>query len=118
MNAFGNVLWFICGGVVAFLLWLVAGLVFCVTIVGIPFGLQAFKLAKLSLAPFSRKIWMDPAKHPVANAAWAVLVGWALALVTALAGVILCITIIGLPFGKQLFKFAQVALFPFGSEVN
>ena len=118
MKLLGNLVWFIFGGAIAALLWLILGLLLCITIVGIPFGLQAFKFAGLVIFPFGKDIDTDFAKHPIINLLWVVFVGWEMALGYLFVGAIFCITIIGIPFGLQWFKLAQLALFPFGAKIK
>lgn len=118
MKLIGNILWLIFTGLWTAIGWFFTGLLWCITIVGIPFGLQAFKLAKLSLWPFGNKAEKDFGKHPIANVIWIIFGGLFLALGFCIAGVIWCITIIGIPFGKQCFKLAGLALTPFGAEIT
>ncbi len=118
MNFLANLIWIIFGGLFVALTWLVLGLILCVTIIGIPFGLQCFKAARLSLAPFGRRVDVDFAEHPIANVLWAILVGWEMALGYLLGGLVLCITIIGIPMGLQMFKFMKLAFFPFGADIK
>ena len=118
MKLIGNILWLILMGLFSALAWLLLGCVLCITIIGIPFGLQCFKLARVSLWPFGTRIDTDFAKHPIANAFWIFVCGWELAVGFVLTGVLWCITIIGIPFGKQCFKLATLALTPFGATVR
>ncbi len=118
MKILGNLVWFIFGGAIAALLWLIAGLLLCVTIIGIPFGLQAFKFAGLVVFPFGKDIDTRFSEHPIINIIWAILAGWEMMLGYLFFGVIFCITIIGIPFGLQWFKLAQLALFPFGAKIK
>ena len=117
MKTLGNVLWFLFTGLGAGLSWFFLGIVWCITIIGIPFGKQAFKLAKLSFFPFGKTVNTNFGKHPIANIIWIVLGGLPLAISFLFAGLIWCITIIGIPFGKQYFKLAKLALTPFGATV-
>ena len=113
-----NILWIICGGLLSALGWLLAGCLWCVTIVGIPVGLQCFKLASISLNPFGKEvIYEGGAVSFIVNVIWFLLSGIELALGNFLMGCILCITIIGIPFGKQFFKIAKLSLAPFGAVV-
>ena len=118
MKLIGNILWFLIVGIGTALSWFFLGLLLCITIIGIPFGKQCFKLAGLSLFPFGKTVKSDFGAHPIANVLWAVFFGWELALGYLLSGVIFCITIIGIPFGKQCFKLAALAFVPFGAKVN
>lgn len=118
MRWIGNILWFILGGVITGLTWCLLGLLLCITVVGIPFGLQCFKAANLSFAPFGKDVHIDFAEHPIANILWVILVGWEMALAYLAYGVIFCITIVGIPLGLQMFKFMKLALFPFGADIE
>ena len=117
MSCLGNVLWFIFGGFVSGLSWLLAGCLWCITIVGIPIGRQCFKFAGLAFFPFGKEIeYGGGAVSMIANIFWLIFTGIPMAL--AVWGCVLCITIIGIPFGKQFFKFAKLALMPFGAVVK
>ena len=119
MNCLGNVLWFIFGGFVSGLSWLLAGCLWCITIVGIPIGRQCFKFAGLAFFPFGKEIeYGGGAVSMIANIFWLIVTGIPMALANAVWGCVLCITIIGIPFGKQFFKFAKLALMPFGAVVK
>jgi uncharacterized membrane protein YccF (DUF307 family) len=118
MSLLGNILWLIFGGLLSGLGWILAGALWCVTIIGIPVGLQCFKLAQLSFAPFGREvIYNGGAPSFIINVIWFILSGLVLALGNFLMGCLLCVTIIGIPFGKQFFKIAKLALAPFGAVV-
>lgn len=122
MRFLGNLLWIIlCGGIVTCLEYLLAGLVLCLTLIGIPFGLQCFKLAELALLPFGRKIVPSSAGPSTAsfvlNILWLVLAGIWIAL-THLGFAFACaITIIGIPFAIQHLKLAVLGLWPFGKTI-
>ncbi len=118
MRLIGNILWFIFGGLILALLWLFLGLVLCITVIGIPFGLQCFKVARLVIAPFGKRIVTNFDKHPVANLLWALLLGWELAIGFLIAGLLNCITIIGIPMGLQSFKLMKLAFLPFGATIQ
>ncbi len=119
MRIIGNIIWFIFGGIILGVSWIIAGIFWCITIIGIPFGIQCFKLAKLAFFPFGKEIVYDGkgAGSFVGNLFWLLLSGWILALEAAIIGILFCITIIGIPFGKQCFKMAKLALLPFGAQV-
>jgi uncharacterized membrane protein YccF (DUF307 family) len=120
MSTVGNVLWVIFGGVWLALLYTFAGIVFCITIIGIPFGVQAFKLARFSLWPFGRTVVRNPSGgvlELIFNILWLILFGWGIFLVHLAAGAIMCITIIGIPFGLQAFKLSMLGLWPFGRDI-
>ena len=118
MRLIANIIWILFGGIWLALLWLLLGIVLCVTIVGIPFGIQCFKMAWLSLAPYGKKVDLNFTEHPIANVIWAVLGGWVIAVIYLLVGVLNCITIIGIPRGLQCFKIMKLAFFPFGAEIK
>ncbi len=118
MRLIGNILWFLLGGAITGLVWCLLGLLLCMTVIGIPFGLQCFKAASLSFAPFGKDVDVDFSEHPIANVLWAVFVGWELALAYLTYGVFFCITIIGIPVGLQCFKFMKLAFIPFGADIR
>ncbi|HCM89077.1 MULTISPECIES: YccF domain-containing protein [Vagococcus] len=118
MNVLGNIIWLIFGGLMGAISWFIAGCLWCVTIIGIPVGLQCFKIAGLSLWPFGKKVVYGTSSMSfLVNIIWLLVSGWVLALGHVISGILLCITIIGIPFGKQSFKLAQLALMPFGARV-
>ena len=120
LRAIGNVLWFLLAGLWLALGYALAGIVLCITIIGIPFGIQAFKLAGFTVWPFGKTVMRTPdggVLEVVFNILWLVLFGWAIFLSHLVAGVVLCITIIGIPFGIQAFKLSVFALWPFGRVV-
>ena len=121
MKTLGNILWLVLAGIWLAIGYTVAGLLMCITIIGIPFGIQAFKLAGFVLWPFGRTVVAKPEALGVLdiifNVLWLFLVGWELFLVSIAAGILLCITIIGIPFGIQAFKLSLLALWPFGRIV-
>lgn len=121
MRTIGNVLWFVFAGLWLALGYALGGLILCITIVGIPFGVQAFKLAAFSLWPFGRRVVPRERRggclETVANVVWLVLFGWELFVVHLIGGLVLCLTIIGIPFGVQAFKLSVLALWPFGNEI-
>ena len=115
-----NVVWFVLHGWLLALAYLLAGLIACVLIVTIPFGIAAFRLAGFAALPFGRTTVPAPdagAASGLGNLLWFVLIGWWLALLHVAAGIAYCLTIIGIPFGIALFKLALVGLFPLGKRV-
>jgi uncharacterized membrane protein YccF (DUF307 family) len=122
MDLFGNLIWLIFGGLLAALGYLIGGLVLCITIVGIPWGLQCFKLAGLVLWPFGKRVISDSQNagclSMFCNIIWILFGGWYTALVHLVMGLLLCITIIGIPWGKQHFKLIEISLMPFGKRVE
>ncbi len=114
-----NVLWFILGGFLAGLGWLLAGVILCVTIIGIPWAPSAFRIAGFSFWPFGRVVVdRDQGAMPVLlNILWFVLAGWWLALGHIALAIPLAISIIGIPFAWQHVKLALLALVPVGKDV-
>jgi uncharacterized membrane protein YccF (DUF307 family) len=121
VKTIGNILWLILAGLWLAIGYSLAGLLLCITIIGIPFGIQAFKLAGFVLWPFGRKVVAKDEALSVLdvifNVLWLFLFGWGLFLAHLVAGALLCITIIGIPFGIQAFKLSLLALWPFGRTV-
>ena len=121
MKILGNIIWLIFGGFAIFLEYMASGLALCVTIIGIPFGIQAFKLGLLALWPFGQKIeYMDYAPgclSTIMNILWLIIGGIWIAFTHLLFGLLLTITIIGIPWGRQHFKMVSLALTPFGRRI-
>lgn len=120
-----NVLWVLLGGFVIALEYLIAGVVLCLTLIGIPFGIQCFKLAGLALWPFGRESRVSPRRGAagavfgsIFNVLWFVLAGVWIFLSHLVIAVGLMITIIGIPFALQHLKLAGLALLPFGREIR
>lgn len=121
MRTIGNIIWMVFAGIWLAFGYAVGGALLCLTIVGIPFGIQAFKLAALSLWPFGREVRPREggtgAITTVFNVVWLVFFGWEIFLASVVTGVILCVTILGIPFGIQSFKLGVLALWPFGRDI-
>lgn len=121
MNFLGNLIWLVCGGLLAALGYIVGGCVLCLTIVGIPFGMQCFKLASLELWPFGRRIVPSNSGMGclslIFNLVWLVCGGLYTALVHLVFAVLLAITIIGIPFARQHLKLMELSLMPFGKAI-
>ncbi len=121
LKVIGNILWFILAGIWMAIGYVTAGVLMCITIIGIPFGLQSFKLAGYALWPFGRTVVYrtdrDESLSCLGNIIWLVLAGIWLAIGHVITGMLLCITIIGIPFGVASFKLAGLALVPFGKTV-
>ncbi len=113
-----NIIWIIFGGLFAALIWCIAGLLFCITIVGIPLGVQCFKFAKVSFAPFGKKVKIHYFKHPIVNTLWLIFFGWEMLILYLLAAFLCCITIVGIPLAVQALKFSKLAIAPFGAKVD
>ena len=122
MSFLGNLIWLIFGGFLVFIEYMVAGFLLCLTIIGIPFGLQAFKLAMLALWPFGTTIGLKPSApgclSTIMNLIWLLIGGIWIALTHLIFGILLGITIIGIPWAKQHFKLVSLALTPFGREIS
>ncbi len=122
MSLLGNLLWIILGGGLLICLeYLVSGLLLCLTIIGIPFGVQCLKLAFLGLVPFGKEV-VDRESYTGClaigmNILWILLGGIWIALTHVIFAVLCAITIIGLPFAKQHIKLASLALTPFGRSI-
>lgn len=113
-----NILWIIFGGLFLALMWTLAGVILCVTIVGIPVGRQCFKFASLMIAPFGKEIvYSTDSMSFLINILWIIFFGWELAISSLIIGILWCITIIGLPIGTQCIKFSKLALMPFGAKI-
>jgi uncharacterized membrane protein YccF (DUF307 family) len=121
LSLVGNILWLIIAGWGLALGYLASALIMVIFIITIPFAVQCVKLAGYSLWPFGRTVVDDPDSRPgvsvVGNVLWIVLCGWWLALGHVIAGLLLLVTIIGIPFGIQCFKLAGLALWPFGRRI-
>ncbi|MFQ6083356.1 MAG: YccF domain-containing protein [Candidatus Aminicenantia bacterium] len=122
MSILGNILWILLGGIFIFFEYLIGGLILCLTIIGIPFGIQCFKLSILALVPFGREV--VPKKsytgvlNIVMNIIWILIGGIWIALTHIIFAILCAITIIGIPFAKQHIKLASLALTPFGKEIK
>lgn len=115
-----NLIWLIFAGIELAIAYVIGGLIMMLTIIGIPFGVQAFKLAGFALWPFGRAV--VPAEETgffsgLGNVLWLILVGWWLAAIHVIVGLFLFITIIGIPMGLASFKMAGLALWPFGRDI-
>ncbi|BBA32666.1 hypothetical protein sS8_0701 [Methylocaldum marinum] len=120
MSLLGNIIWLIFGGLIAGLGYIVGGIGLCLTVIGIPFGLQSIKLGFAVFTPFGKAVVeLDQANTPlriIFNVIWLVLFGWEIALAHLLGAGLLVITIIGIPFALQHIKLIPLSLFPFGRE--
>lgn len=122
MNILGNIVWLVFGGILISLYYFLVGVLFCITIIGIPFGLQLIKLAGFALWPFGHQIASDTndggCLSIVMNVIWILVGGIEIAMLHLTFGAFLCITIVGIPFGVQHFKMALLALIPFGKKIS
>ncbi|RYY96163.1 MAG: YccF domain-containing protein [Chitinophagaceae bacterium] len=121
MNLLGNIIWLVFGGLFTALGYIIGGFLLCCTIVGIPWGLQLFKLAPAVLAPFGKQIVSEPTGGGClalfCNIVWILFGGLGLAIGHIVLGILFFITIIGIPFARQHFKLVEVSLMPFGKRV-
>lgn len=122
MNFVGNIFWLILGGLVVSLYYAFMGLLFCMTILGIPFGLQLFKMSGLALWPFGHDVQSDVSDGGclsiLMNVIWVLFGGIEIAFLHIGFGLICCLTIVGIPFGMQHFKMAVLAFVPFGKKIS
>lgn len=121
MNIIGNILWLIFGGLMIAVEYFIGGLLLCLTIIGIPFGIQTMKIGILALWPFGYKSYVvddyNGCLLTIMNFIWILVGGIWIALTHLAWGLILCITIIGIPFGRQHFKLMALAFTPFGRNI-
>lgn len=118
MSCLGNIIWLIFGGLIGGIGWVFAGILWCITIIGIPIGLQCFKLASLSFMPFGKDVvYRTTPVNFVVNIIWLIVSGIPLALAHLTSALLLCLTIIGIPFAAQSLKLARLALMPFGAQI-
>lgn len=121
MSLLGNIVWLIFGGIIIAVQYFIGSMFLFITIIGIPFGLQTLKMASLAIWPFGRDTRVrDRASgcvYIIMNVIWLLTGGLWIALSHAFFGALLCITIIGIPFGLQHFKLTAIALSPFGRDI-
>lgn len=122
MSLIGNIIWLIFGGFFAAVGYILGGLALCLTIIGVPFGLQSIKLGLASLAPFGKEIIFDDNSgdtlHIIFNIIWLILFGWEIAMIHLSSAAFLALTIIGIPFALQHIKLIPLSLFPFGQHLR
>jgi uncharacterized membrane protein YccF (DUF307 family) len=122
MNFLGNIIWLVFGGFLAALGYLFGGIILCLTVVGIPWGLQCFKIAELELSPFGRQVISNTSRtgclNLFCNIVWLICGGLYTALVHIFFGILLFITIVGIPFARQHFKLVEISLMPFGKTIQ
>ena len=120
MRTLGNLLWFILAGWWLALAYVVAGIIACILIITIPFGIASFRLASYVIWPFGRRTEFRPDAGPwamIGNIIWIILLGWELAIAHLVAGLLLCVTIIGIPLGIACWKMIPLALVPIGQRI-
>jgi uncharacterized membrane protein YccF (DUF307 family) len=121
MKILGNIIWLLFGGIIISIEYIIASLALMITIIGVPFGVQTLKLGVFALWPFGAEVRTgvraSGCLYILMNILWLILGGFAITLSHAVFGLLLCITIIGIPFGMQHFKLAAIALSPFGRDI-
>ena len=121
MSLLGNLLWLVFGGLIAGLGYVLGGIALCLTIIGIPFGLQSIKLGFAVFAPFGKDVVeLNNANGPlnvVFNVIWIVLFGWPIAMAHLTSALVCAVTIIGIPFSVQHLKLIPLSLLPFGRDL-
>ncbi len=122
MSLIGNILWLIFGGFIAGVGYIIGGLLFCLTIIGIPFGVQTMKIGVATLTPFGKEIVeledANSTTRLVLNVIWLVFFGWEIALAHAGSALVCAVSIIGIPFALQHLKLIPLALLPFGRDLR
>ena len=113
-----NIIWFIFGGFINAILLFILATLFSITIIGLPLGMQLFKLSRLVLFPFGKEVKINFEKYPIMNFLWIILFGWGFLVSTLTTALFYAITIIGIPFAIQWVKIAKLLFIPFGSEVR
>jgi uncharacterized membrane protein YccF (DUF307 family) len=121
MKILGNLVWLIFGGIIIAIEYFIGSILLMITVVGIPFGLQTLKMGALALWPFGRDTRVQSRAsgclYIIMNILWLICGGLCIAITHAIFGALLCITIIGIPFGLQHFKLTGTALNPFGRDI-
>jgi len=115
-----NIIWLVLSGFWMALGYVVAGIICCILIITIPFGIASFRIAAYALWPFGKRVVRRPdagVGSAVGNVIWLIFAGWWLALGHLFSGIALCITILGIPFGIANFKLVPVSLLPLGREI-
>jgi uncharacterized membrane protein YccF (DUF307 family) len=120
MNTLLNIIWFVLAGIWLWIGYMLAGVLMCILIVTIPWGLASFRIGNYAVWPFGREVVSNPQSGTwsfLGNVVWVILAGWWLALEHLITGVIMCLTIIGIPLGIANFKLIAVSLAPLGKEI-
>jgi len=121
VSVLGNIIWLVFGGLIVGLLYIIGGALLCLTVVGIPFGLQCIRLGTATLAPFGKDVVVDQQAGPLRvlfDIVWLVLFGWEIAMSHLTLAIVFAITIVGLPFAKQHLKLVPVALMPLNHDLR
>jgi uncharacterized membrane protein YccF (DUF307 family) len=122
MSCLGNIIWLVFGGLVVGLGYIIGGVLLCLTIIGLPFGVQSIKLGFAAFAPFGKEVIEgEYANHPlrvIFNIIWLIFFGWEIAVAHLISALVLALTIIGIPFALQHIKLIPLSLFPFGRDLG
>lgn len=119
MSLIGNLLWLLLGGAIVSLWYFLCGLLLCCTVIGIPFGLQLFKIAGVALLPFGNDVEMlgdSGCLSMIFNIIWIACGWWEIAIVHLTLALLFAITIVGIPFAKAHWRIMKMGFLPFGSH--
>lgn len=117
MKFIGNLIWLVLYGLWMAIFNFVLGVALCLTVIGIPFGLQCIKIASYAIWPFGHRAVTDFDRHPIMNLIWITFFGWVQPLIHLIVGIALCLTIIGIPFARKCFRLCALSFMPFGATV-
>ena len=122
MNTIGNLIWLLLGGLLIAFLYFIGGFFLCLTIIGIPFGIQCFKMSVIALCPFGREV-VDQRQPTgcltvIMNILWLLSGGIKIAIIHMVLALMFAVTIIGIPFARQHIKLIELALTPFGKDIR
>lgn len=121
ISVLGNIVWILFGGLELAIAYFIGGLILCCTIIGIPFGIQAFKIGVFAFLPFGNTFQYTNRTRgclsTIMNIVWALFFGLIIAFIHLICGILLCVTILGIPLGIQHFKLMGLAVAPFGAEI-
>lgn len=122
MNSIGNIIWLFLGGILIALIYYIVGLLMCLTVIGIPFGVQLFKLGTYAMWPFGHELVNGPNEpgclSTIMNLVWILLGWWEIAVLHLFFGLIFIVSIVGIPWGLQHLRLAIASVFPFGKEIR
>lgn len=122
MNSIGNIIWLFLGGILIALIYYIVGLLMCLTVIGIPFGVQLFKLGTYAMWPFGHELVNGPNEpgclSTIMNLVWILLGWWEIAVLHLFFGLVFLVSIVGIPWGLQHLRLAIALVFPFGKEIR
>lgn len=113
-----NIIWFFLGGLWIGLIFAAIGILFCITVIGLPSGKTCFHHARVAMFPYGKKVHIHSGRRPIANVLWAIFIGWWFSFLCLVTGVLCIMTVIGFFRGLQAFKLARLTFFPFGAETE